>query len=97
MTDFVIQMCHRTRTILLTRLKHRLGYAFGARTERTSIIFGHASYASYGKDAAEGSGPVETTRCPKVRVSFDAPLFSELGGQIMKSFGVLNQNCARFF
>ena len=39
----------------------------------------------------------KNTGCPKVRVIFDPHLFSELGGQIMKSFGVLIQNCARFF
>ena len=31
----------------------------------------------------------ETTGCPKVRVTFDTPLFSGLDGPIMKSFDVL--------
>ena len=38
-----------------------------------------------------------TTGCPKVRVIFDTPLFSGLGGPITKSFDVVIAECGWFF
>ena len=38
-----------------------------------------------------------TTGCPKVHEYFDTPLFSGLGGPIMKSFDMVITECGRFF
>ena len=38
-----------------------------------------------------------TTGCPKVRVYFDIPLFSDRSEQIMKSFDMVIAECGWFF